>query len=66
MTAWALAARPELTRLYAPIFAWNAGSQAVARACGYVLEARMPQSAVKAGRIIDRVVYARYRGPVAA
>ena len=32
-TAWAFAAQPELTRLYAPVFAWNEGSQAVARRC---------------------------------
>ena len=61
VTDWAFANKPELTRLYAPIFAWNEGSQGVARACGYVLEGRMPQSAFKAGRIIDRVTYARYR-----
>jgi [ribosomal protein S5]-alanine N-acetyltransferase len=63
MTAWAFAALPELTRLYAPIFAWNEGSQAVARRCGYVLEGRFPQSAIKAGRVIDRVQYACYRNP---
>lgn len=64
VTGWAFATLPELTRLYAPIFAWNEGSQAVARKCGYVLEARLPQSAIKAGRVIDRVQYARYRTPV--
>ncbi len=61
VTHWAWAMRPELTRLYAPIFAWNEGSQAVARKAGYVLEAHLPQSAVKAGRVIDRVQYAAYR-----
>ena len=63
---WAFTHETELTRLYAPIFAWNEGSQGVARACGYVLEAPMPQSAIKAGRVIDRVVYARYRERAAA
>ena len=29
--------------------------------CGYRLECAMPQSAIKDGRVIDRVVYARYR-----
>jgi RimJ/RimL family protein N-acetyltransferase len=62
VTQWAWAMRPELTRLYAPIFAWNEGSQAVARKAGYLLEARLPQSAIKAGRVIDRVQYACYRG----
>jgi [ribosomal protein S5]-alanine N-acetyltransferase len=61
VTQWAWATQPELTRLYAPIYAWNEGSQAVARKAGYVLEARLPQSAIKAGRVIDRVQYAAYR-----
>jgi [ribosomal protein S5]-alanine N-acetyltransferase len=61
VTDWAWRSLPEVTRLYAPIFAWNEGSQAVARAAGYALEARMPQSAIKAGRVIDRVQYALYR-----
>lgn len=58
---WAWANLPELTRLYAPIYAWNEGSQAVAHHAGFQLEARMPQSAIKAGQVIDRVVYAQYR-----
>jgi ribosomal-protein-alanine N-acetyltransferase len=62
-TDWAFASWPEVTRIYAPIFSWNEGSQAVARSTGYALEARMPRSAIKAGRVIDRVQYARYRAP---
>ncbi len=58
---WAFDAWPELTRLYAPIFSWNEGSMAVARKCGYVQEGVMRQSAIKAGRVIDRVLFARYR-----
>ena len=58
---WVLTHREEITRLYAPIFAWNEGSQAVAISCGFQLEGRMPYSAIKAGRVIDRVVYGRYR-----
>lgn len=58
---WALSDMGELTRLYAPIFDWNAASQRVARNAGYVLEGRMPSSAIKAGRVIGRVLYARYR-----
>ena len=61
ITHWAFATLPEVTRLYAPIFALNEGSQGVARACGYVLEARMPGSAIKDGQLIDRVQYATYR-----
>lgn len=60
-TDWTFAHSAETTRLYAPIFALNAGSQAVARSCGYRLEGQMPRSAIKDGRVIDRVVYARYR-----
>jgi RimJ/RimL family protein N-acetyltransferase len=61
VTAWAWANRPELMRLYAPIFAWNEGSQAVARNCGYFLEAQLRCSAIKDGRVIDRVQYAALR-----
>ncbi len=61
VTDWAWANRPELSRLFAPIFAWNEGSQAVARSAGYRLEAHWPQSAFKAGHLIDRVVWACYR-----
>lgn len=53
---------PEVTRLYAPIFARNAGSQAVARRCGYQLEGLLRQSGIKNGQVIDRALYARYRG----
>ncbi|MEJ5999246.1 GNAT family N-acetyltransferase [Paucibacter soli] len=60
-TSWAWAERTELSRIYAPIFAWNETSQAVARSAGYALEAHWPQSAFKAGRLIDRVVWAAYR-----
>jgi ribosomal-protein-alanine N-acetyltransferase len=62
---WAFAALPELTRVTAHIFAANAGSQAVARKCGYVREAALPRSAIKDGRVIDRVVWATYRPEVA-
>jgi RimJ/RimL family protein N-acetyltransferase len=65
VTDWAFAAMPELTRLHADIFASNEGSQAVARHCGYVREAIMPQSAIKDGQVIDRVVWVAYRTQVA-
>lgn len=58
---WAFAQIPELTRLYAPIFDWNLRSQSVARKAGFQPEGAMPLSAIKAGRVIGRVVYARYR-----
>ena len=65
VTDWAFAAVTEITRIHAPIFADNAGSQAVARKCGYVREAVLPRSAIKDGRVIDRVVWATYRTEVA-
>ena len=61
VTAWAWATQPEITRLYAPIFVWNEGSQRVAVKAGYALEATLPRSAIKAGRVIDRVQFAAYR-----
>ena len=61
VTDWAFAAVPELTRLVAPIFAGNDGSQGVARQCGYVREGELKQSAIKDGRVIDRVLWAAYR-----
>lgn len=61
VTAWAWSQRPELMRLYAPIFAWNEGSQAVARKCGYLKEADLRRSAIKNGQVIDRVQWASIR-----
>ena len=65
VTDWAFAAVPEITRIHADIFSWNEGSQAVAGKCGYVREAILPQSAIKDGRVIDRVVWASYRTEIA-
>jgi len=62
---WAFAAVPEITRIHAPIFAHNEGSQAVVRKCGFVRESLQPQSAIKDGRVIDRVVWATYRTEIA-
>lgn len=61
VTAWTWRELPEVTRIIAPIFAWNTGSQAVARKCGYIKEADMPRSGFKDGRVIDRVQFAIYR-----
>jgi RimJ/RimL family protein N-acetyltransferase len=61
VTAWAWGSLPQVTRLVVPIFAWNHASERVAQKCGYVKEADMPRSAIKAGRVIDRVQYAAYR-----
>ena len=61
VTGWAWRSLPQVTRLIIPIFAWNTASERVAQKCGYVKEADMPRSAIKAGRVIDRVQYASYR-----
>jgi ribosomal-protein-alanine N-acetyltransferase len=61
VTDWAFAAVPDVTRIHAPILAGNEGSQAVARKCGYVREAVLPRSAIKDGKVVDRVVWAAYR-----
>jgi ribosomal-protein-alanine N-acetyltransferase len=47
-----------LTRLYALPFAWNAASCRVLEKAGYVLEARLRQSAIKDGAITDQMQYA--------
>ncbi len=65
VTDWVFAGVPEITRLHAGIIAGNEGSQAVARHCGYVREGVLPQSAIKDGVVIDRVVWASYRAQVA-
>ena len=61
----ALAARalhdPEVTRVFAPVHAGNAASMRVLQKSGFVREGLLRQSAMKAGRVVDRVLYARYR-----
>jgi len=47
-----------LTRIYAVPFAWNAASCRVLEKAGYVLEARLRNSAVKDGQLIDQMQYA--------
>ena len=61
VTKWAWKALPELTRIYAPIFAWNHGSQAVARKCGFFREGELRRIAIKANNVIDRVQWALLR-----
>ena len=61
VTDWAFAALPELTRVFASVFAFNAGSQAVARKCGFEREGTLARSAIKDGRVIDRVLWATHR-----
>lgn len=54
-------ADPDITRVFAPIHAGNQRSMRVAEKSGFVLEGVQRQGAVKAGQVIDRWVFARYR-----
>jgi [ribosomal protein S5]-alanine N-acetyltransferase len=57
-------ANPDITRVFAPIHAHNTASMRVAEKAGLVREGLQPQSAIKDGQVIDRVVWAAYRHPV--
>ena len=57
-------AEPVITRIFAPIHADNPASMRVAEKAGMVRESVQPQSALKAGQVIDCVLYARYRKTV--
>jgi RimJ/RimL family protein N-acetyltransferase len=48
-----------LTRVFAVPFEWNPASMRVLEKAAYVLEGRMRRSAVKDGRIVDQLLYAR-------
>ncbi len=61
LTVWTWANLPAVQRLYAPIFARNAGSQGVARRAGFQLEGTLPRSRLKAGEVIDSVLWGAYR-----
>ena len=61
VTAWAWASLPEITRLWAPIYARNAASQQVARKAGYVQEGFMPYSILHKGQAIHAVAWGSYR-----
>jgi [ribosomal protein S5]-alanine N-acetyltransferase len=53
--------QPQFTRLFAPIHAGNTRSMRVAQKAGFALEGIQRQGAMKAGRAIDRHVFARGR-----
>lgn len=53
--------RFDLTRIFALPFADNPGSIRVLEKAGYTLEGRMPQSAIKDGRIRDQLMFGAYR-----
>ncbi len=58
--------QPEVTRVYAPIHAGNAASAGVLRKNGFVREALLRLSAIKAGKVIDTEMWALICEPVAA
>lgn len=60
MTAWALADLG-LTRVYALPFAHNAASCRVLEKAGFQYEGRLRRSALKDGRVVDQLMYARVR-----
>jgi [ribosomal protein S5]-alanine N-acetyltransferase len=59
---WALR-RPGCARLYASVLEWNPASMRVLEKAGYEREGRMRCSAIKDGKIVDRILYARIRVP---
>jgi [ribosomal protein S5]-alanine N-acetyltransferase len=61
LMGWAEVHLKEVTRFYAPVFSWNTASQKVLLKNGFVQEAVMQKSAVKAGKVIDRIVWAKYK-----
>jgi ribosomal-protein-alanine N-acetyltransferase len=65
VTDWGFAALPHLTRIYAPIYSRNEGSQAVARHCGFVREGVQKQAIIKNGEVIDLTIWASYRPQIA-
>ncbi|MFM7330889.1 MAG: GNAT family N-acetyltransferase [Brachymonas sp.] len=52
---------PEITRVFAPIHAANLASQRICEKNGFVREGLLRQSAIKWGKAIDVVMWARYR-----
>ena len=64
--AQVLAARafdnPAIARIVASVHAGNQRSMRVAEKAGFMLEAVQRQSAIKAGRVIDRHLFVRLRG----
>jgi RimJ/RimL family protein N-acetyltransferase len=49
----------ELLRVFALPFAWSAASIRVLEKCGYEREGRLRSAAVKDGRVVDQILYAR-------
>jgi ribosomal-protein-alanine N-acetyltransferase len=54
-------AGPDVTRVFAPVHAGNAASMRILEKNGFANEGTQRLSAFKAGQVIDRVLWARYR-----
>jgi [ribosomal protein S5]-alanine N-acetyltransferase len=54
-------ATTDIVRLYAGVFAWNAGSARVLEKAGYVLEGRKKSAVFKDGQLIDELLYAKVK-----
>jgi ribosomal-protein-alanine N-acetyltransferase len=57
VTAHAFDHHSYLNRIYAVPFAWSQASARVLEKCGYTLEGRMRQSAIKDGELTDQLMY---------
>lgn len=64
MQVWAFETFPQLLRLEAGVFAWNARSCRVLEQCGWVEEGRHRCAVWKQGRAVDLRVWARVRDGV--
>ena len=58
MTDWYFQNLP-ITRIYALVFDYNQPSARVLEKCGYTLEGRLKKAAIKEGKVIDELLYAR-------
>ena len=61
VTAYTFRQHPDLRRIWAVPYAWNAASMRVLEKAGYEMEARMRDSAIKDGQVIDQLLYAILR-----
>jgi RimJ/RimL family protein N-acetyltransferase len=61
LTSYAFASFP-FERLEAEVFGWNVASARVLEKCGYLREALLRRSILKAGQVGDGLLYARLRG----
>lgn len=60
MSEWAFCNLP-ITRLYALVFDFNKSSARVLEKCGYQLEGRLRKAAIKDGKVVDELLYAKIR-----